>query len=102
MRRAEWLLREAREAAEEEAGAAALAIKQREALAQVAQRAVAEEELEVKAAGEAAAAAYAACPNFDVLVEALLAGGIELMKARCTGRVASLYPCVPGLWLEPV
>ena len=53
--------------------------------AQAAQLAAEALELEIKAAGEAAAEAYAACPKLEVLVGALLAGGVELMKSRCTG-----------------
>ena len=53
-----------------------------------------EEEQALKAAGEAAAEAYAACPNLSVLVGALLEGGIDLVRARCT--------VTPGIALKPM
>jgi DNA ligase-1 len=51
-------------------------------------------EEQVKAAGEAAARAYASCPDFGVLVAALLDGGIETMLKRCT--------LTPGIPLKPM
>jgi hypothetical protein len=51
-------------------------------------------EQELKDAAEAAAHAYAACPNLNVLVEALLEGGIALMQVWGAGlaREADM-PC---------
>ena len=53
-----------------------------------------EVEHQVKVAGEAATAAFAACPNLDVLVGALLEGGVELMTSRCA--------VTPGIPLKPM